>query len=1065
MQYLAVKQRRIQKATANGFCFINATTTCLKVDHNLEISVDDCINEILKELLNHHSDYVDFMTSKKHCDKRVTDADILLGKFLDFFKSRNYQASIVDLLIQVTANALNVNIYIYQKHGTYIQIVPVKSQNKRQKSARSIHLKFTHDNKNTAGNHYDAIVKKDGWILDDGVGPTPEASPEPTTSQAQPSSSLPKSTNTQAIHVNVNGNFRNIQHINARKTHMAADRKNEQTINGAAKHLQNKQVIEEPIQTAPLDLSQSTWASNKPATSTSVGDDTDPLLISDDDDEWTPPETQDPRLRRFPGFQLDHDKSDAELVDEVGRGKSFPTDIFKDTPVEEVDSIPPLIDGRKVYKVKTSLKNLHDTTNDLRNFEMSTSGKKGRPYHRRQGRCHGAHVCINPACPFLETSHNRQPNRVNFTTVMGATREKICKICGHFGEREGCSARKLVEYDQLSETAMVYHLGKHTCFNKLNKKKQREGIEGRTSRRYSGPAKEVAVNEIIHILDVEDADLAAATAGNWTDRRYAARVMAEENTTYGDDMNSFDAVSYVKRKTDERDPYLIHVVNNGAANTKHGKTDYIMKASKAMLKYLLKMDIDRDPSIWQEENAYMDCTFNRVHGFASFALWVCHPIMGKILCIANMDMRSENYVDIAKFLTHINEMLAEISGIPGYMFNPRAFVCDEGGAIWKAIRHVYGEEFVEERVFGCQFHFKNNIIRRSKDVAPEMRELFIKTCQELCDVTTVADYNTLKERLDGIAELFPDLKSWIEWWHVRRSHIFHPFRGSGLPGVNYSEMGNKGWKTRTTMRLVHAAKYDVATMLLQEREVELFSKNQIQTTGQGPTPAARKQRETNAQMKVAEDFVNILDDPEAVFQEAEQAINPTKYIPGGNHRHKPPEENAPPPKKRGRPPKGTKTPLRQKNILVEEAKMRKNIQLGYEISGVTREDLMSVQQRHATRKEKLRKPLVIFTDGRGIHVCQGCPNPISKQEQKYPKNMVFRMKIDNTFLHKTTNRVMKKEQDAHFHLNMTCLRKKDASVEMRDIYMTDDTFQELTRENMEVQQKANILQHILAHKV
>ena len=145
--------------------------------------------------------------------------------------------------------------------------------------------------------------------------------------------------------------------------------------------------------------------------------------------------------------------------------------------------------------------------------------------------------------------------------------------------------------------------------------------------------------------------------------------------------------------------------------------------------------------------------------------------------------------------------------------------------------------------------------------------------------------------------------------------------------------------------------------------------------------------------------------------------------------------------------------------------MRKNIQLGYEISGVTREDLMSVQQRHATRKEKLRKPLVIFTDGRGIHVCQGCPNPISKQEQKYPKNMVFRMKIDNTFLHKTTNRVMKKEQDAHFHLNMTCLRKKDASVEMRDIYMTDDTFQELTRENMEVLQKANILQHILAHKV
>ena len=37
-----------------------------------------------------------------------------------------------------------------------------------------------------------------------------------------------------------------------------------------------------------------------------------------------------------------------------------------------------------------------------------------------------------------------------------------------------------------------------------------------------------------------------------------------------------------------------------------------------------------------------------------------------------------------------------------------------------------------------------------------------------------------------------------------------------------SEQGNVTFKPSQTMRLVHAAKYDVATMLEQEKEIELF---------------------------------------------------------------------------------------------------------------------------------------------------------------------------------------------------------------------------------------------------
>ena len=41
--------------------------------------------------------------------------------------------------------------------------------------------------------------------------------------------------------------------------------------------------------------------------------------------------------------------------------------------------------------------------------------------------------------------------------------------------------------------------------------------------------------------------------------------------------------------------------------------------------------------------------------------------------------------------------------------------------------------------------------------------------------------------------------------------------------MNLSEQGNAGWKPSATMHLVKAAKYDVATMLLKEKELFKFN--------------------------------------------------------------------------------------------------------------------------------------------------------------------------------------------------------------------------------------------------
>ena len=146
-----------------------------------------------------------------------------------------------------------------------------------------------------------------------------------------------------------------------------------------------------------------------------------------------------------------------------------------------------------------------------------------------------------------------------------------------------------------------------------------------------------------------------------------------------------------------------------------------------------------------------------------------------MLRLASMEMRTENTNDISIFFTLFNEVLQKVSGIEGYKFNLRCFMCDEGGANYRAVRDVYGEEFCRDRVRGCQFHFKQQVQKRKHQNPEERREEFIQICNQLCLVTSVARYEILKGKLEEMARTTPSLWSWIEWWHIHRAHIFGPF--------------------------------------------------------------------------------------------------------------------------------------------------------------------------------------------------------------------------------------------------------------------------------------------------
>ena len=173
--------------------------------------------------------------------------------------------------------------------------------------------------------------------------------------------------------------------------------------------------------------------------------------------------------------------------------------------------------------------------------------------------------------------------------------------------------------------------------------------------------------------------------------------------------------------------------------------------------------------------------------------------------------------------------------------------------------------------------FQDNVIKKSTHIPKKYKDMFKDICHQLCVVTMISKYNMLKAKLDEVAKIAPALEKWIEWCHLRRSHNFGPFRTPGLPGVYLAEQGNSFWKPKKPLWLVHAAKNDTATMVLQEEELYEFMRNMTTSTGRGPSDAIRKARWRVEQLNVAKDFIKIFDNIEAVMLEGQEANQLSSY--------------------------------------------------------------------------------------------------------------------------------------------------------------------------------------------
>ena len=140
---------------------------------------------------------------------------------------------------------------------------------------------------------------------------------------------------------------------------------------------------------------------------------------------------------------------------------------------------------------------------------------------------------------------------------------------------------------------------------------------------------------------------------------------------------------------------------------------------------------------------------------------------------------------------------------------------DENGANYCTIRKVFRLEFATSKVVSCQMHYKNDVNRESLKIGDTYKDVFKNICHEMCSITTVAEYNDRKKWLEEIANIFPQITSWINWWDARKYHIFPAFRWLGYSNVTLAKSGNSTLKWCTQLWLLEAACNDTSTMLTQ----------------------------------------------------------------------------------------------------------------------------------------------------------------------------------------------------------------------------------------------------------
>ena len=94
----------------------------------MNISIENAKQLIQNQALIEHGKYTNFHAVKKpqnDIPKYITEADMFLGEIMDFFNNCDYTKGVVDLIKKIAADALGINVVVYQENEGITQLLEI----------------------------------------------------------------------------------------------------------------------------------------------------------------------------------------------------------------------------------------------------------------------------------------------------------------------------------------------------------------------------------------------------------------------------------------------------------------------------------------------------------------------------------------------------------------------------------------------------------------------------------------------------------------------------------------------------------------------------------------------------------------------------------------------------------------------------------------------------------------------------------------------------------------------------------------------------------------------------
>ena len=1071
--------RFVDKVEPTGHCIMESVRKSLLYDCNKLITFESMKTKITDRLCTNNAKYLLY---------HGEPANDLVYQVLEYFREPNFISSnACDLLLLVIADILKLKIFVYQQKfdDKTIQVLPIPGDNFEDE----IHLMFTHNNRHSGGNHYDIVIlngenrkrKLDGTLYSKRQvqQPKPQAQDTAHSSSSQPNPEAPKKKEVL-------------------KPNLPPEKETVYTRPDVPAYFKNLPGMED---VEILDLTTTTHSAETDENS--------------QDTTYSASSTQE--INSIEDFS-------SEEIPAMKRGVPFPVHLFIGMEPVEVDRIPAEINNLCCFRIKCPEKEYSERSSDRRWFLMNTSSRVGLLGKKKTGKCQGSFYCDNPKCSYLSTEGKQNEKHFNYLF-----QKKTCRSCGLFAKQKECPAGKMVEYNRKTGILEVYHYGEHTCIPKEDRKANDEFILEQIKKYPNMHPKQLQVHCIKEKVESADITGAQEVTKKLADRSRIRQLRAEIlQPSQNVEPHSFEAVAIFKEACDKVDSFYIFQINDGRMNP---DPDLVFKTSRIACEIGLLMDQENElHNVLMDEDAYFDGAHNRCRDFISLALWVYHTSMRKLLKLACMECRTESTQTIAMFFKIWNKALMVSSGrTTPYKFNPRHIMVDSAGSNYRGIKEVYGLNYMNHKLISCQWHFLNIMEQVAVHIEGEKdRTEFLELCHALCKKKTIDEYKLCAARLHQMAAGKPVILNKLEWWHVRRWHVFGAFRfGPTHAGCNLAEPGNAVWKeSGRNLNLLDGAKTDIALFLLQDEEVQMHKVSSVTAGGSGPNDLQRASQERKKQRLEAQGLAEVVTSRESLKMQLNVQDNPEHFLPSERSSHKPPNsiskgvegvsvaaKEVAPGRVTGTGSRGrgrgrgkgrgkvSKLPsahdiarriLEAEKFVIEDPSQESSQGSAQgstaenntaPVTPATTRNVRSMRRENATQQNvppvqppemqgyAVRRstrgynpPFVTFFGEKSKYKCIGCDKYIFKKDYPHPTDLMFTLKAIRPYLSPYTHQWNHPEKQGYFHLDLGCLQKHDQTIEMRQATITDQMFMQLSQQQLQYLQNEGILEHITRNK-